>query len=200
MKNFLESGASVVVAAPEAADSGEFLIVGALSGVATGSADNGAEVVLQRKGVFELPKATGSAWVQGQRLYWDVANKKFTAVAAGNQAIGAAFAAADTADTTGQVLLDPPAGGPRIACGQHTTITAADTIATGLATVLSVVASYETDPADPNTYVSAQTGDQAGAPAAGSVIIKTWMQNGTDPTPVAANAFGKKVNWIAIGT
>ena len=47
----------------------------------------------------------------------------------------------------------------------------------------------------------AQIGDQAGAPAAGSIIIKTWQNTGgADPTPAAATTFGKKVNWIAIGT
>jgi len=49
--------------------------------------------------------------------------------------------------------------------------------------------------------VTAQIGDQAGTPAAGSIIIKSWQNTGgTDPTPAAASTFGKKVNWIAIGT
>lgn len=87
-----------------------------------------------------------------------------------------------------------------VAGGQHTTVTASDTIVTGLKNVTSVVASYDTDPADANMFVSASIGDQAGAPAAGSILIKTWKTaDGTDPTPVAATAFSKKVNWIAIG-
>lgn len=90
--------------------------------------------------------------------------------------------------------------GLKIAGGQLTTVTATDTVVTGLATVVAVVVSYDTDPADANTYVSATIGDQAGTPAAGSIIIKTWKQSGTDPTPIAADAFSKKVNWIAIGT
>lgn len=197
--NFRGHGQTVKVAAPEAADSGEFLVRGALSGVAVNAAANGADVVLKREGVFELPKATGAAWSQGDRLFWDAAAKNFTKVAAGNTPMGVAYSSADTGDTTGEVLLDPPVGGFKISCGQHTTITAADTIVTGLATVLSVVAGFETDPADPNSYVSAQIGDQAGTPAAGSAIIKTWKQSGTDPTPIAADTFAKKVNWIAIG-
>ena len=103
-------------------------------------------------------------------------------------------------DAGGAAAVAALAAGKKVAFGQHETVTAADTIATGLATVESIVASFETDPADANTYVSAQKGDQAGAPAAGSVIIKTWKQNGADPTPIAADAFGKLVNWIAIGT
>lgn len=93
------------------------------------------------------------------------------------------------------------AGGFKIARGQLTTVTATDTVVTGLATVVSVVASLDDDPTDDPEWVSATKGDQAGAPAAGSVIIKTWKNTGgTDPTPTAATTFTKKVNWIAIGT
>lgn len=89
----------------------------------------------------------------------------------------------------------------KIARGQLTTVTAADTVATGLSTVVSVVAALESDLTDNPFMVTAQIGDQAGAPAAGSIIIKTWQNTGgTDPTPAAASTFGKKVNWIAIGT
>lgn len=83
--------------------------------------------------------------------------------------------------------------------GQHTTVTAADTIETGLATVLSATATLEDDPGDDPLLVTAQIGNQAGAPAAGSIILKTWKTDGTDPTPVAATTFGKKVNWVAVG-
>lgn len=94
-----------------------------------------------------------------------------------------------------------PSLGKKIVGGQLTTVTAADTVVTGLATVTSVVVSFEDDPADANMFVSAQVGNQAGAPAAGSIVIKTWKSaDGIDPTPVAATVFGKKVNWIAYGT
>jgi hypothetical protein len=59
----------------------------------------------------------------------------------------------------------------------------------------------DSDPIDNPDWVSATIGDQAGSPAAGSIIIKTWQNtSGSDPTPTAATTFGKKVNWIAIGT
>ena len=86
-----------------------------------------------------------------------------------------------------------------VAYGRHTTVTASDTLDTGLARVSAVVATFETDVADANILVNASIGDQAGSPAAGSVYIKTWKTDGTDPTPVAASAFSKVVNWIAIG-
>jgi hypothetical protein len=89
----------------------------------------------------------------------------------------------------------------KFARGQITTASAADTVVTGLATVAAVVVSMEDDPIDGFFMVSAQIGNQAGAPAAGSIIIKSWQNTtGTDPTPAAATTFGKKVNWVAIGT
>jgi len=93
----------------------------------------------------------------------------------------------------------------KIARGQHTTVAASDTVATGLATVVSVVVSFESDPVVDPMLVSAQVGDQAGAPVAGSIIIKTWQPTDaagadSDATPTAATTFSKKVNWIAVGT
>lgn len=99
------------------------------------------------------------------------------------------------------LLQSAAAGQLKIVGGQLTTVTASDTVVTGLSTVVAVIASLESDPVDDPMLVSAQIGDQAGTPAAGSVIIKTWKNTGgTDPTPAAAGTFGKLVNWIAIGT
>ncbi len=89
----------------------------------------------------------------------------------------------------------------KVAAGQWTTAAASDTIVTGLTTVLGAVASLESDPSDDPSWVTAVIGDQAGTPAAGSILIKSWQNTGgTDPTPTAAAAFSKKVNWIAWGT
>ncbi len=88
----------------------------------------------------------------------------------------------------------------RTARGQHTTVAASDTVVTGLTKVVTVVASLDSDPVDDPMLVTASIGDQAGAPASGSILIKTWKNTGgTDPTPAAATTFAKKVNWIAIG-
>lgn len=94
------------------------------------------------------------------------------------------------------------AAGYKLARGQHTQAAASDTVVTGLATVVSVVVSIETDP-DGVTLALAtgQIGDQAGAPAAGSIIIKTWKNtSNVNPTLIAATVFGQKINWIAVGT
>ncbi|MDI4231441.1 DUF2190 family protein [Bradyrhizobium sp. Arg237L] len=202
MNNYLEAGHTIVVTALANTASGDFVVAGAFYGIAVAAAAAGTDLVLNRAGgVFELPKATGAAWTKGDRLYWDAGSKNFTTVpGAGTRAIGAAFADAGAADTIGQVCLDGPAGGLRVVGGQLTTATASDTVVTGLSKVLSAVASFESDPGDDPMLVSAQIGDQAGAPVAGSIVVKTWKNTGgTDPTPVAATTFAKKVNWIAIG-
>lgn len=86
-----------------------------------------------------------------------------------------------------------------MAMGQATTASASDTIVTTLKKLSCVVASFDDDVADANILVTASIGDQAGTPAAGSFLLKTWKTDGTDPTPVAATSFSKKVNWIAWG-
>ena len=92
----------------------------------------------------------------------------------------------------------------KVARGRLTTASAADTVVTGLATVVAVVATLESDPVDTCSLASAQVGDQAGTPAAGSVFVKTWKPTvggaSGNPTLIAASAFSKNVNWVAIGT
>ncbi|WP_428673699.1 DUF2190 family protein [Reyranella sp.] len=199
MKNFLQSGETVTVTAPEAADSGEFLVVGGLYGVAVAAAENGAPVVLNRCGVYLLPKATGAVWAQGDELFWDVSAKKFTKDATKLSVQAVAFAAALTGDTTGAVLLGAP-GGLKMAAGQATTVAASDTIVTGLSALVAALATLDSDLVDDPEWVSASIGDQAGTPAAGSFLLKTWKNtSGSDPTPTAATTFSKKVNWVAFG-
>jgi hypothetical protein len=105
---------------------------------------------------------------------------------------------ADAADLN--ALTVGVAAGYKIARGQHETVAAADTLVTGLATVVAVIATLDDDPVDGAMFVTASIGNQAGAPAAGSVYIKTWLNTDGDASLVAATTFTKKVNWIAIGT
>lgn len=100
-------------------------------------------------------------------------------------------------------LAQPLAGGApyKVRVGQHTTVAASDTKVTDLDTIVGVVACLDDDMGDNPEWVTASVGDQAGTPAAGSFLLKTWQNtSGTDPTPTAATTFGKKVNWIAFGT
>jgi hypothetical protein len=100
-----------------------------------------------------------------------------------------------------RALLQAAAAGQlKIVAGQHTTVDADDTVVTGLSTVVAVVATLDSDPVDGAMYVTATIGDQDGAPAAGSVQIKTWKNTDADATHIAATTFSLLVNWIAIGT
>jgi len=93
------------------------------------------------------------------------------------------------------------AGGYKIARGQGTTVTASDTIVTGLATVIAALAVLDDSPVIGCDRALASIGDQAGTPAAGSILLKTFKPTATgDATPIAATTFTKKVNWLAIGT
>jgi predicted RecA/RadA family phage recombinase len=102
-------------------------------------------------------------------------------------------------------LLSGVAAGYKVARGQetiHPSAVATATVVTGLATVVAVVATPDADPDGTNlAAVSATIGDQAGSPAAGSVILKTWKITAADNGAlVAATAdTDYEVNWIAIG-
>jgi hypothetical protein len=88
----------------------------------------------------------------------------------------------------------------KVVSGQHTTVAASDTIVTGLRKVLYAVASLEDVPVLTADRAQATVGDQAGTPAAGSILIKTFKPTtNLDTTPIAATTFGKKVNWVAVG-
>jgi len=105
MKNYLQKGENITLPAPVALASGAAAMVGAIFGVASSDAAQGEDCVFVRIGVFTLPKAAGSAWTPGQKLYWDSVARNVTVTIGSNPAIGAAAAAAGSADTSGSVLL-----------------------------------------------------------------------------------------------
>ncbi|MBI1207635.1 MAG: DUF2190 family protein [Azospirillum sp.] len=201
MKNFVQPGESITVTAPSGGvSSGDGVLIGSVFGIAAADAAEGDPVELATEGVFSgIVKVSAQAWAVGDPIYWDAAAAKATSASTGNRLIGHATEAAANPTSTGTVRL-VGGSGLRVAFGQHTIVAAADTVATGLSTVVSVVASLDTDPADATLLVSATVGDQAGTPAAGSVILKSWKTDGADPTPAAATSFGAKLNWIAVGT
>jgi len=65
------------------------------------------ENVFLIRGHIEYAKAAGEAWVGGQTLYWDDTNSCFTTTVGTNTKAGYAMEAAASADTTGQVFLEP---------------------------------------------------------------------------------------------
>ena len=79
-------------------------------------------------------------------------------------------------------------------------VTGTLTVVTGLTKVISVNATSETDPDGVAlAEVSSQVGDQAGSPAAGSVILKTWKVTATNDATLIAATVAKTINWVAIG-
>lgn len=109
MKNFHQSGyVLTVLAAAAAVAAGAVVTVGSHIGVAATPAGAGEPFDLNLDGVYEVPKAAGAAWTQGQTLMWDASAGAFAAVAttATGDVTGAgttAWAAAASADTVGLV-------------------------------------------------------------------------------------------------
>ena len=89
------------------------------------------------------------------------------------------------------------AAGYKIARGVHLQVAAVDTVVTGLTTVVAVVASPIQAVTAKQAIVAASIGDQAGAPAAGSIYIETFAA-----TYGAAVDFTDNLSfaWIAVGT
>jgi predicted RecA/RadA family phage recombinase len=108
MKNYVQAGDTITVAAPYDRTAGQGAQVGQLFGVCAGDALSGADVALKTTGVFDITKIGSQAWTVGQLIYWDNTNKRCTNVATGNLLIGAAVAAVDNAagSTTGRVRLN----------------------------------------------------------------------------------------------
>ena len=99
------------------------------------------------------------------------------------------------------LLVQGVASGYKIARGTATIDAASKDIATGLTTVVGAVVSLVGDPSMTHMYSSVTVGDQAGAPSAGSIRIKSWKPTAAnDVTPIAATSTFANVAWIAIGT
>lgn len=69
MKNYIQAGDVIAVAAPADVVSGRFVAIGSLFGVAQADAKSGEEVALATRGVFDLLVDNGSAVVVGDLVY-----------------------------------------------------------------------------------------------------------------------------------
>lgn len=94
----------IEIAAPAAVSSGDMVKAGVLVGVALGDAESGADVRVQLKGVFELPKATGAISL-GAAVYHVAADNNLSTTASGNTLTGHAVKAALSGDATVLVRL-----------------------------------------------------------------------------------------------
>lgn len=84
----------------------------------------------------------------------------------------------------------------KIAMNVFTTVTASDSVPTGIRTVDQAVASFQDDLVLGAAYCTAVPDPNV----PGNILIKSWKPtSATDPTPIAATTFGKKVAWLAGG-
>lgn len=131
------------------------------------------------------------------------ANVAFS-VAPGARAIFVCTAALtwQVAPNDAQFALAGVAARYRLARGVHTQVAASDTVVTGLTTVVAVVVSPKTVTVK-QLFFQGDIGNQAGAPAAGSILITSKKPTAVnDVTPTAATDFTENidVHWVAIGT
>lgn len=106
MKNQIQKGDIIEVTAPaDGLTGGDVFVSGFLRGVVHKSVEEGDLAEIQTCGVFEIPKATGSAWAVGDKVYWSETNAVKTPT--DNDLIGIAVAAAASGDTVGAVKFGP---------------------------------------------------------------------------------------------
>lgn len=111
MKNYLQHGDTLDLTAPSGGVvSGSPVLIGGQLVVPCVSAAEGAVFAAKTTGVFQFVAegaGSGQAWAEGETVYWDDANKRFTKTASGNTKRGHAVAAKLTADVVGSVKLIP---------------------------------------------------------------------------------------------
>jgi len=106
VKNSIQDGEVLALAAPYAVSSGGGALIGAIFGVAVTTLANGEVGNFQLEGVYTLPKATGAAATLGAKAYWNDTNKNVTATASTNTLIGVFVAAYASGDTSALVRLN----------------------------------------------------------------------------------------------
>jgi len=102
MKNFIQEGKVLELAAPYDVVSGAGALIGSIFGVATSTLLSGVTGNFGVEGVFELAKADSQAWTVGAKIYWDNTAKNCTTTSSGNTLIGVATEA--VAVTAGLIL------------------------------------------------------------------------------------------------
>ncbi|NWG23490.1 MAG: DUF2190 family protein [Pseudorhodoplanes sp.] len=107
MKNYIQEGRMITVAAPTGGvASGDGVVIGALFGVATKTADAGETVTLATDGVFDLPKLASAVIAAGDPVAWDNTAKLVNIPGTDRYPIGTAIEAAGNGATIVRVRLD----------------------------------------------------------------------------------------------
>ena len=107
MKNFIQPGNTITLAAPAAVTSGAGVLVGAIFGIAAHDAASGENVEVVTTGVFDINKIGSQAWSVSEKVYWDNTNKRATKIATDNTLIGVCIGTVGSGadETTGRVKL-----------------------------------------------------------------------------------------------
>jgi predicted RecA/RadA family phage recombinase len=105
VKNSIQYGEVLALAAPYAVSSGGGALIGSIFGVAVTALANAEVGNFQLEGVYTLPKATGAATL-GAKAYWDNTNKNVTATSTSNTLIGVFVAAYASGDTSALIRLN----------------------------------------------------------------------------------------------
>lgn len=109
----------------------------------------------------------------------------------------------NSVDKTPQLTnaIQGAAVGYKIARGVVTPTSASHTVVTGLATVVAAIAQLNGAPTMTHMFTEADIGDQAGTPAAGSILVLSQKPTASgNVTPIASSTPWGEVGWIAIGT
>ena len=105
MKNYVQEGKTLTVTAPGAVVSGQYVVVGAIRGVAAFDAAQGERLEVVTEGVFSLPKATAEDIAAGDVVYWTGTACTKTAGTGSKPLVGVAVKAAGNGVTTVAVKL-----------------------------------------------------------------------------------------------
>ena len=108
MKNLIQEGDRLALAAPYAVSSGGGALIGATFGVAVTDLANGEVGTFALEGVFTLAKVTDTSTggAQGAKAYWVAATKNISAASSGNTLIGVFAATCADADAICTVRLN----------------------------------------------------------------------------------------------
>ncbi len=108
MKNGISHGKVMTYTAPAGGVvSGTPVLIGALLVVPVTTNPAGEKFAGETEGVISFTKVNAQAWTEGQLIFWDNTNKRFTNVSAsGLFAVGVAAEAAANPSAVGKVRLD----------------------------------------------------------------------------------------------
>jgi len=112
MKNYVQQGAILDHTAASAITGGDPVVMGDSVGIAVGDIDSGGGGSVAVEGVYQVTKASGTAWTQGDALDYDASAGAFDKDISGasGDVTGCAIAAADATSgaTSGKVKLTNP--------------------------------------------------------------------------------------------